>query len=49
MKDCSSVDELHTDNIQHSFLCYVTVALTEVTVVSGEIRLDGGLEEEFYK
>jgi hypothetical protein len=30
-KDCSSVDELHTDNIQHNFLCYVIVALTEVT------------------
>jgi hypothetical protein len=43
-KYCSSVDELHTDNIQHNFLCYVIVALTEVTVVSGEICLDEGLE-----
>ena len=43
-KDCSSVDELHTDSIQHNFLYYVIVALTEVAVLSGEICLDDGLE-----
>jgi len=43
-KDCSSVDELHTDNIQHNFLYYIIVILTGVAVVSGEIHLDEGLE-----
>jgi len=43
-KSCSSVDELHTDNIQHNFLYYIIVAFSEVTVVSVEICLDDGLE-----